>query len=90
LAKGTKSILMYTGIAAILVGIATFIIPYLEDAANRMIRTPDWWTHNTGAVAWFWGPADPALGLFAPFWMFAAGLIIVGILVSASSLAFKT
>jgi len=90
LAKGTKTLLMYTGIATILVGIATFIIPYLEDAANRMVRSPDWWTRNSGAVAWFWGPADPSLGLFAPFWMFAAGLIIVGILLSASSLAFKT
>lgn len=89
MAKNTKSLLMYTGIAALLLGVITFIIPYLEDAANRMIRTPAWWTHNTGAVAWFWGPADPTIGLFAPFWEFSVGLIIVGLVLFGISFAIK-
>lgn len=81
---------MYSGIAALLLGIITFVIPYLEDAANRMIRSPDWWTRNTGAVAWFWGPADPSIGLYAPFWTFAAGLVVVGLVLWGISFAVKT
>ena len=80
---------MYTGIAALILGILTFVIPYLEDAANRMIRSPAWWTKNAGAVAWFWGPADPSIGLFAPFWEFSVGLIIVGLLLYGISFAMK-
>jgi hypothetical protein len=81
---------MYTGIAALLLGIISFIIPYLEDAANRMIRTPDWWMHNSGAVAWFWGPPDPSIGLFAPFWEFSVGLIVVGLVLYGISFAIKS
>jgi len=80
---------MYTGIAALLLGVITFIVPYLEDAANRMIRSPAWWTHNSGAVAWAWGPADPTIGLFAPFWTFSVGLIIVGLVLFGISYAVK-
>jgi len=89
LAKTTKNLIMYTGIAALLLGVVTFIIPYLEDAANRMVRSPGWWTHNSGAVAWFWGPADPTIGLFAPFWESSVGLIIVGLALFGISVAIK-
>jgi hypothetical protein len=89
LTKTTKDLLLYSGVAVFLVGVLTFIIPYLEDAANRMIRSPGWWTTHSGAVAWFWGPADPSLGLFAPFWEFAVGLIVVGLLLSGASFAVK-
>ena len=89
MAKSTKSLLMYTGIAALLLGVITFIVPYLEDAANRMIRTPDWWMHNSGAVAWFWGPADPTIGLFAPFWEFSVSLIIAGLVLFGISFAIN-
>ena len=89
MAKSTKSLLMYSGIAALLLGVVTFIVPYLEDAANKMIRTAAWWTHNSGAVAWFWGPADPSIGLFAPFWEFSVGLVIVGLVLYGISFAIK-
>jgi hypothetical protein len=89
LAKATRNLLLYTGLAALLLGIITFIVPYLEDAANRMIRSPSWWTTHSGAVAWFWGPADPSLGLFAPFWTFSVGLIVVGLVLSGTSFAVK-
>jgi hypothetical protein len=89
LAKITRSVLMYTGIAAFLLGVITFIIPYIEDAGNRMVRSPGWWTTHSGAVAWFWGPADPSIGLFAPFWMFSVGLIVVGLVLSGMSFAVK-
>jgi hypothetical protein len=89
LTKTTKILLLYSGVAALLLGVMTFIIPYLEDAANRMIRSPGWWTTNHGAVAWFWGPADPSLGLFAPFWEFSLGLIVVGLVLGGISVAVK-
>lgn len=90
MAKTTKNLLLYSGIAAFLLGVITFIIPYLEDAANRMIRSPDWWKTHSGAVAWFWGPADwSGSGLIAPFWTFAAGLIVVGLVLSGLSFATK-
>lgn len=88
MSKTTKTLLMYTGAVALLLGIITFVTPYIEDAFNRMVRTQAWWAHN-GAVAWFWGPADPSMGLYAPFWMFSVGLIIVGILLSSISLGVK-
>jgi len=89
LAKITKNLLLNTGIAAFLLGILSFIVPYIEDAANRMVRSPGWWTTHRGAVAWFWGPADPSIGLFAPVWMFSAGLIVVGLVLSGISFAAK-
>ena len=85
----TRNVLMYTGIAALLLGVITFVIPYIEDAANRIVRSPGWWTTHRGAVAWFWGPADPSVGLFAPFWMFSVGLIVVGLVLSGMSFAVK-
>ncbi len=81
--------MLYSGVVALLLGVIAFIIPYLEDAANRMIRSPAWWTTNHGAVAWFWGPADPSLGLFAPSWEFAAALIVIGLVLSGTSFAVK-
>jgi hypothetical protein len=90
LAKISRSLLLYTGVATLLVGVITFIIPYLEDAANRMIRSPAWWTKNAGAVAWFWGPADPSIGLYAPFWMFSTGLIVVGLALGGISYTVKS
>ena len=89
MAKITKNLLLNTGIAAFLLGILSFIVPYIEDAANRMVRSPGWWTTHSGAVAWFWGPADPSIGLFAPVWMFSAGLIVVGLVLSGISFAAK-
>ncbi|MGD0424942.1 MAG: hypothetical protein ABSA92_16025 [Candidatus Bathyarchaeia archaeon] len=87
--KTTKNLLLYSGVAALLLGVITFIIPYLEDAANRMIRSSSWWTTHSGAVAWFWGPSDPSLGLFAPFWEFAVGLIVAGLVLCGTSVAVK-
>ena len=89
MAKISRNLLMCTGIAALLLGVIAFVIPYIEDVANRMIRSPAWWTTHSGAVAWFWGPADPTIGLFAPVWMFAAGLVVVGLLLSGLSFAVK-
>jgi hypothetical protein len=45
--------------------------------------------HNSGAVAWFWGPADPTIGLFAPFWEFSVSLIIAGLVLFGISFAIK-
>jgi hypothetical protein len=90
MAKATKPLLMYTGIAAFLLGVLTFIFPYIMDAGNMMVR-PSWFkTHPGGVVGWFWGPADPSLGLFAPFWTFAVGLVIVGLVLSGISYAVKS
>jgi hypothetical protein len=89
MAKATKPLLMYSGIAAFLVGVLTFIFPYIMDAANRMIRSPDWLATHTSVAAWFWGPADPTIGLFAPFWTFAAGLLVVGLVLFGISFAVK-
>ena len=90
MAKATKPLLMYTGIAALLVGVLMFIFPYIMDAANRMIRSPEWWNTHTGVVVWFWGPADPTIGLFAPFWTFAAGLLVAGLVLYGISFAVKS
>ena len=90
MASGTKPLLMYSGIVAIILGVLMFVFPYIMDAGNMMVR-PSWFkTHPGGVVAWFWGPADPTIGLFAPFWTFAVGLIIVGIVLSGISFAVKS
>lgn len=87
--KATKPLLMYTGIAVFLVGLLTFIFPYIMDAGNMMVR-PGWFkTHPGGVVGWFWGPADPTIGLFVPFWTFAVGLVIVGLVLSCLSFVLK-
>jgi len=89
MAKATKPLLMYTGIAVFLVGLLTFILPYIMDAGNMMVR-PGWFTtHPGGVVAWFWGPADPTIGLYAPFWTFALGLVIIGLVLCGASFAVK-
>ena len=87
--KTTKNLLLYSGVAALLLGVMAFIIPYVEDAANRMIRSPTWWNTHSGAVAWFWGPGDPSIALYAPVWVFAVGLIVAGLVLSGASVALK-
>jgi len=90
MAKVTKPLLMYTGIAAFLIGILMFIFPYIMDAANSMVRSPSWLAaHKGGVVGWFWGPADPTIGLYAPFWTFAAGVLIAGLVLFGISYAVK-
>ena len=75
----TKSV----GIAAFVLGIIMFIIPYLMDVANRAIRAPDWWQTHTGVVAYFWSNTDMV-------WAAAAGLVIVGLALFAGSFALKS
>jgi hypothetical protein len=90
MASGTKPLLMYTGIAALILGVLMFVFPYIMDAGNMMVR-PSWFqTHPGGVVAWFWGPADASIGLFAPFWTFAVGLIVAGLVLSGISFAVKS
>ncbi len=89
MANATKPLLMYTGIALFLIGVLMFVFPYIMDAGNMMVR-PGWFsTHPGGVVAWFWGPADPTIGLFAPFWTFAVGVLVAGLVLYGASFAAK-
>ena len=77
-----KLIAKFVGIAAFVLGIVMFIIPYLMDAANRAIRSPDWWQTHTGVVAYFWGNTDMV-------WAAAVGLVVVGLVLFGGSFALK-
>jgi len=78
-----KPIAKFVGIAAFVLGIIMFIIPYLMDAANRAVRSPDWWESHKGVVAYFWGSSDM-------LWVAATGLVIVGLVLFGISFALKS
>lgn len=79
LAKGTKSVTRFAGVALFVLGLFMFIIPYLMDAVNRAIRSPAWWENNAGVVAYFWSDL---------LW-YATGLLVVGLILIGISFALK-
>ena len=78
----TKPIVKFVGIASLLLGIVMFVIPYLMDAVNKAIRSPDWWMHNKGVVVYFWASSDM-------LWVAATGLVIVGLALFGTSFTLK-
>jgi hypothetical protein len=57
-----------------------FVVPYLMDAANRVIRDPSWWTTHAGVVAYFWSSEM--------LWA-AVALAVVGLALVVASFALK-
>jgi hypothetical protein len=82
MAKGTKPVVRFVGIASFLLGIAMFIIPYIMDAANRMVRDPSWWETHKGVVDYFWHGSDM-------LWAYVTGMVIFGLVLVGASFALK-
>lgn len=82
MAKGTKTIVKFVGVALLLLGIVMFIIPYIMDAANRVIREPSWWETHPGVVAYFWTGADM-------LWAWVTGMTIAGLVLIGASYGLK-
>lgn len=82
MAKGTKTIVKFVGIASLLLGIVMFIIPYIMDAANRMIRDPSWWETHKGVVDYFWAGSDM-------LWVYVTGMVVFGLVLFGASYALK-
>lgn len=82
MAKGTKTIVKFVGIASFLLGIAMFIIPYIMDAANRMVRDASWWETHKGVVDYFWNGSDM-------LWVYVTGMVVLGLVLIGASFALK-
>ncbi len=82
MAKATRPVVKFMGIGVLLLGIVMFAIPYVMDAANRLVREPEWWETHEGVVAYFWKGTDMV-------WAFATGILILGLALFGASFALK-
>jgi len=89
LAKGTKPMVKFVGIALLLLGVVMFIIPYVMDAARQSVTcpaNPTWCEKHPAVVDYFWNGADIFPGRL---WMYVAGIAILGLVLFAASYTIK-
>jgi hypothetical protein len=89
LAKGTKTIVKFVGIALVLLGVVMFILPYVMDAARAGVTcpaNPTWCANHPAVVDYFWNGADIFPGRL---WMYVAGMLVLGLVLLGASYALK-
>lgn len=87
MAKGTKNLLKYIGMALILLGIVMFILPYVMDAVRTTVTcpaNPTWCAKHPAVVDYFWNGEDIFPGRL---WMYVAGMLVLGIILFGTSYA---